>query len=97
MNIIREQTIRDFYGKYPDAKNWLITWLAVARKASWRNPHEVQQDYPSADQVGDQRMVFNVKGNKYRLVVRFSFQYKHALIKWFGSHAEYDKINVSKV
>lgn len=97
MNIIKEQTIRAFYDKHPDAKDWLITWLARARKASWKNPHEVQMDYPSVDQVGDQRMVFNVKGNKYRLVVRFSFQYKHVFIKLFGTHPEYDKIDVLKV
>lgn len=97
MNIIKEQTLKDYYTKHPDAKDWLTTWAAIARKASWKNPHEVQLDYPSADQVGDQRMVFNVKGNKYRLVVRFSFQYKHALIKWFGTHAEYSRIDVLKV
>lgn len=97
MNIIKEKTIRDYYTKHPDAKDWLTTWVAIARKASWKNLTEIQMAYPSADQVGDQRMVFNVKGNKYRMVVRFSFQYRHALIKWFGPHAAYDKIDVLKV
>ena len=59
--------------------------------------NEVQNAYPTADVVGDDRMVFNIKGNKYRLVVRFSFRYKAIQVKWIGTHAEYDNIDVLEV
>ena len=69
-------------------------WYKICRKADWKNFNEVKQVYPSADVVGDDRMVFNIVHNQYRLVVRFSFLYKAIQVKWFGTHASYDKIDV---
>ena len=79
---------------------WLITtYNGLVKKdekvsLQW---NEVQNAYPSADVVGNERMVFNIKGNKYRLVVRFSFRYKAMQVKWIGTHAEYNNINVLEV
>jgi len=94
MNVITKGTLQRYMEVYPEAANWLHTWYEVAEKADWRNFNEVKLSYPSADQVGDDRVVFNVKGNDYRLVVRFSFRFKVLQIKWFGRHKEYDKIDV---
>lgn len=84
----------EFYKDHADAKGPLETWYRVCKKAIWRNYNEVQNAYPAADVVGDDRVVFNIKGNKYRLMVRFSFRYKAIQVKWIGTHAENDDINV---
>ncbi|MEQ9376350.1 MAG: type II toxin-antitoxin system HigB family toxin [Imperialibacter sp.] len=97
MNIINRQTLKNYCLIHAEACEGLETWYKVAKKAEWSNFNEVRAVYPSADQVGDNRMVFNIKGNKFRLIVRFSFIYKVILVKWFGTHAEYDKIDVTKV
>lgn len=97
MNVISRRTLADFYAVHADSKDPLETWYKVCRGAEWRNFNEVQKAYPSADVVGDDRMVFNIKGNKYRLVARFSFRYKAIQVKWIGTHASYDGINVIEV
>ena len=97
MNVINRKTLKKYYYKYTDAKNVLDTWYRVCKRSDWKNFNEVKQYYPSADQVGDDRMVFNILHNKYRLIVRFSFRYKTIQLKWFGTHAEYNKINVLEV
>jgi mRNA interferase HigB len=74
----------------------LETWYRLCKKATWRN-FNVRTAYPSADVVGDDRMVFNIKGNKYRLIARFSFRYKAIQVKWIGTHAEYNAIDVLNV
>ena len=97
MNVISRKTLAAFYGEHADARDPLETWYRVSKRATWNNFNEVQPAYPNADVVGDGRMVFRIKGNKYRLVVRFSFRYKVIQIKWIGTHGEYDKINALEV
>ena len=97
MNVINRRTLATFYADHADAKEAVETWYGVCRKAAWSNFNEVRKAYPSADIVGDDRMVFNIKGNKYRLVARFSFRYKAIQVKWIGTHARYNEINVMEV
>lgn len=97
VNVINRRTLIQYSLKYTDAKNALDTWYRVCKKAEWKNFNEVRSDYPSADVVGDNHVVFNVLHNKYRLIARFSFMYKVIQIKWFGTHADYNKIDVTKV
>ena len=97
MNVISRKTLAEFYGNHGDAKDSLETWYRVCKKAAWRNFNEVQTTYPAADVVSDDRMVFNIKGNRYRLVARFSFRYKAIQVKWIGTHARYNEIDVLKV
>jgi len=97
VNVINRRTLKRYYAKHTDAKYALETWYKVCRKADWKNFNEVKQYYPRADQVGDDRMVFNIIHNKYRLIVRFSFRYKTIQLKWFGTHTEYNNIDVLKV
>ena len=97
MNVITKGTLLSYIQKYPKAKDWLITWYETAESADWENFNQVKKCYPSAGQVGDNSMVFNVNGNNYRLIVRFSFVYKSIQIKWFGPHKEYDKIDVLNI
>lgn len=99
MNVISRKTLAEFYEDHSDAREPLETWCRVSKKAVWKNFNEVQMAYPTADVVGDDRMVYiyKIKGNKYRLVVRFSFRYKAIQVKWIGTHAEYDNIDVLEV
>ncbi len=92
MNVISRRTLKEFYHKYADARDPLETWYKVCRKAEWSNFNQVKLAYPTADWVGDNKMVFNIKGNKYRLIVRFSFRYKSIGIKWLGTHAAYMRL-----
>jgi mRNA interferase HigB len=96
VNVIKRQAIEQFYLRHPDAKTSLNTWFATCKKAEWKSYHELQLDYPEAFPVGDNRVVFDIKGNKYRLVARVLFVFKQVQIKWVGTHAEYDKIDVKK-
>lgn len=97
MHIITTKRINDFANQYPEAKQALFTWVKFVEKANWSNFNDIKIDYPQADMVGDDRFVFNIKGNHYRLIVRISFQYKNLMIKWFGRHREYDKIDARTV
>lgn len=97
VNVVSRKTLTEFYQSYSDATEPLETWYKVCRRAEWHNFNEVKLAYPSADWIGDDRVVFNIKGNKYRLVARFSFRYKSIQIKWIGTHSGYDKIDVLKI
>lgn len=97
MRVIAKRTLKEFWAKHPDAKGPLEAWHAEVKTSSWRNPAQVRARYRSADNVGDNRMVFNIGGNKYRLVVHFNYEYQIADIKFVGTHREYDKIDVETV
>lgn len=84
---------RQYQGAVRDA---LEAWYHEARRATWRNPAEVRQAYGSASFVGD-RVVFNIKGNDYRLVVAIDYHRQITFIKWIGSHEDYDSIDVGGV
>ena len=80
-----------------DAKQPLLSWFKEVEKAEWRTPADVKKLYGSADFVGAGRIVFNIAGNKYRLVVWLKYSIKLVLIKWVGTHEEYDQIDARKV
>lgn len=96
-NIITRKTLLAYSEKYPPAKNALYEWYHELVKSDFKNFNELKAVYGSASLVGDDRIIFNIMGNKYRLVVRIVFEYKAIQIKWFGTHKEYDKINVSTI
>ncbi len=96
-NIIARRTLLAYCQEYPSASNALKQWYAEWLEHSFTNFNELKAAYGSASIVGDDRVVFNIMGNKYRLVVRLVFEYKTIQIKWFGTHAEYDKIDVATV
>lgn len=96
MLVFALRTLIAAWAKHPDAEQPLRAWYAESKKAEWSSWPEVQSHYSTADRVGD-RIVFNIKGNNYRLIVAFDFVRHTFFIKWFGTHAEYDKINVATV
>jgi len=96
-NIIIRKTLLEYYKKYPDAITALSEWYFELLNSDFANFNELKQVYGSASLVGDDRVVFNIIGNNYRLVVRVVFEFKAIQIKWFGTHTDYDKINVATI
>lgn len=94
MNIINRNTINYYAIKYPMAKNQLLTWYNEILKADFNNFNELKEVYRNASIVNNQRVVFNIKGNDFRLVVSINFRRKACCAIWFGTHTEYDKIDV---
>jgi mRNA interferase HigB len=97
VNVIKRQTLIDFSKKHMDAGLYLTTWYTACKKADWKSYHDLQQDFPEAFPVGDNRVVFDIRGNRYRLIARVLFTFKQVQIKWIGTHAEYDKIDVKHI
>ena len=91
MRVFIKSTLKDFYEKHNDCKEQLLTWHKVATKANWQNFKAVKDYFNSVDCVRDNLLVFNIKGNKYRLVVDFNFKMQWAFIHFVGTHADYDK------
>lgn len=97
MRVIAHRTLVKFYMKHPDAKTAVENWFSKAASANWRSFADVKNDFNSADSVGNQHYVFNIKGNDYRLVVVIKFQIKMIYIRFIGTHSEYDKIDCSNI
>jgi len=91
MNVIARKALIEYGKKYADAKSRLDAWYHEADKANWSGPRDIKDRYPSASFLRDDIVIFNIKGNSYRLVVKISYGSRVVLIKWFGTHAEYDK------
>ncbi len=97
MRVIAKSTLRDFWLEHADCEQQLKTWYNEAEKSSWKNPADIKADYPSASILGDNRVVFNIKGNTYRLIVKINYHYQMTWIRFIGTHAEYDKIDAEKI
>lgn len=98
MRIIAKATLRTFWERHPAAATPLRKWFSMVTVAEWRAPADVKAMFgASVDFVSDNRIIFDVGGNKYRLIVRVSYEYGQVLIKFVGTHAEYDKIDPRSV
>lgn len=96
-NIIARRTLLEFCRIYPEAAQALMEWYHELIGKDFRNFQEPKETYKGCSIVGDDRVVFNIAGNKFRLVVRVVFQFKTIQVKWFGTHKEYDKIDVKSI
>jgi len=95
--VIAWKTLREYVQRgHADAKEPVRHWFRVAEGARWSSLADVREDFASADLVGD-RLVFNIKGNRYRLVCRVRFGHPIMFVRWIGTHAEYDKIDVANI
>lgn len=83
----------DFYKKHPQAAEPLKAWTQEAKRTRWKNTHDIKKFYRDADILPDNRVVFNVGGNKFRLIVKINYNCSVVYVKFIGTHAEYDKIN----
>ena len=97
MHIISRKPLREFSKKHPQAKPPLDAWFAEVSQAEWGNFADVKASYGSADVVAGNRVIFNIGGNKYRLVVKIAYKCQKVFIRFVGTHAEYDKIDVKTI
>ena len=97
MRVIAKKTLREFWIHHGDSKSALESWYKEALDATWKSPQELKRDYPSASIVEGNRIVFNVKGNHYRLIVKINYHYQIMWVRFIGTHAEYDKIDAKTI
>ena len=97
MRIIAKRTLRAFWERDPGAEQPLKSWYAIAAKAEWSLPADVKEAYGNASIVGNDRVVFNVGGNRYRLIVRFDYAHRIGFVRFVGTHAEYDAVDATRI
>lgn len=97
MRIISKKILREYWIKHSDCQQQLKSWYQEACTADWKSPNEIKKDYPSASVLAENRIVFNIKGNKYRLITKINYDYHMVWIRFIGTHSEYDKIDATKI
>ena len=95
--IFAKSTLRTYWEKHPDTEQYLKTWYDTAINADWQRPADVKQTYATASILKNSRIVFNIKGNSYRLVAKFNFEKQWIFIRFVGTHSEYDKIEADTI
>ena len=97
MRVISRKALKEFAGRFPDAEGQLDAWYHETKKADWRTPVDIKAKYKSASILKNSRAVFNICGNKYRIIVKISYVNGILFIRFVGTHSEYDKINAEEV
>jgi mRNA interferase HigB len=97
MRIISRKTLKDFWDKHRDAQQSLQAWYYDVKHATWKSPADIKNVYRNASFVGNNRVVFNVKGNTYRVVVSIRYEFGIVYIRFVGTHQEYERIDVSTI
>jgi mRNA interferase HigB len=99
MRIISRKALRQFWEKpqHGDSEQALKAWFREAAKADWSSPSAIKAKYRSASLVGNSRVVFNIAGNKYRLVVKVNYPYRVMYIRFIGTHRQYDEVDVTEI
>ena len=97
MRVIALKHVRDFCVKHPQAAPAVAAWMQEARNANWATPSDIKRRYSSASFLGRNRVVFNLKGNEYRLVVAIAYRFQAVYIKFLGTHSDYDAIDAETV
>lgn len=95
--IFAKSTLREYWESHADSEQYLKTWYETARTSAWKTPNDVRSTYANASILKNERIVFNIKGNSYRLVVKFNFEKQWIFIRFIGTHAEYDKIDANTI
>ncbi|MFT7158498.1 MAG: mRNA interferase HigB [Parvicella sp.] len=95
--IFAKSTLREFWVKHAESEQYLKTWYDMATKSDWNSPNDVKNTYANASILRNGRVVFNIKGNSFRLVVKFNFEKQWIFIRFIGTHAEYDKIDANNI
>jgi len=97
MRIIAKSTLRDHWKKNRDSEQSLLSWYKVANKAKWSNFNQVKEQFGTCKVLGNDRIIFKIKGNNYRLIVKISFENQLIWIRFIGTHSEYDSINAKEI
>ena len=97
MRIISKKTLKEFWVRHPESERSLQAWHQEVAQADWATPAQVKGRFPNASIVGGNRVVFNISGDQFRLVVWIQYRLRLVYVKWLGTHAEYNRIDVEKV
>ena len=97
MRIIARRTLRDFWEKHRSAEQPLKAWYREASQADWNGPEDIKRRYRHASFLKANRVIFNIGGNKYRLVVHVNYTYRIVYVRYVGTHAEYDRIDPEQI
>jgi len=97
MRIISKCILREFWLKHADCEQALKSWYQEADKSNWKSPNDIKAEYPSASILMNNRVVFNIKGNSYRLIAKISYKYQMIWIRFIGTHREYDDVNANLI
>lgn len=99
MRIIARSTLKSFWAKneYRDVEQPLKAWFDEAKHASWKSPADIKKQYRNASFLANNRVIFNIHGNKYRLIVAFKYEFGIGYIRFVGTHNQYDKIDAEKI
>jgi mRNA interferase HigB len=97
LRIFAKSTLRAFWEEHPDVEQYLKTWYDTAMSSDWKTPTDVKKTYVNASILKESRIVFNIKGNSYRLVTKFNFEKQWIFIRFIGKHSEYDKIDANTI
>ena len=95
--IFAKSTLREFWKKYPDTEQYLKTWYDTVKSSDWKTPNDVKVTYAIASILKSGRIVFNIKGNSFRLVAKVNFEKQWVFIKFIGTHNEYDNIDANNI
>ena len=97
MRIISRKALRDFWDHHADSRQALQSWYSDVKQAQWSSPSDIKEMYRNASIVTNNRVVFNIKGNRYRIVVAVNYEFGIVYIRFVGTHTEYDKIDVTQI
>jgi mRNA interferase HigB len=95
--IVAKRTLKEFWKKHPASKSYLQTWYETTRKAEWKAPEDIKSFYSTVSILKNSRVVFNIKGNNYRLVVKIHYTKSWIFIRFIGTHEQYDKIDANTI
>ena len=96
MRIFTKKTLREFWetNEYQDSEQPLKAWHDEAKHAQWKTPHDIKEQYRHASIMKNNKVVFNIHGNKYRLIVEIDYEYSHCYVLFVGTHKQYDDVNI---
>lgn len=97
MRVFARRTLREFWIQHSDSEGALKAWFSEAEHSNWESPAHIKINYLNASILPDNRVVFNVKGNSYRLIVKINYDYGQVFIRFAGTHAEYDKVDATTI
>ena len=97
MRVIAIKTLKEYLRKFSDAEQPILSWYEELEAADWKTPNELKDQFQNASIITNKRVVFNIHGNKYRLIVDIEYRLKIVFIVWFATHKQYDKIDAKKV
>lgn len=95
--LVAKKTLVEFWKKHGDSEQYLKTWYETAKKSNWKSPNDIKRTFIHASVLQNNRVVFTIKGNSYRLIVKFNYERQWAFIRFIGTHAAYDNSNAQEI